>query len=90
MFGKNNVNFPDAWMETVFCFLCFHQQRLLYRLMDFEIKSSVETFRQTTSESRDDQTCGVKVCFTKKTQKQLPVGHNAVGSESPYFLCPYK
>jgi len=57
--------------------------------MDFETKSSVEMFRQNTSEVSDDKTCRVKVCVTKKTQKYLPVCHDAVGSASPYFLHSY-
>jgi len=57
--------------------------------MDFETEGSVEMFRQNTSEVSDDKTCRVKVCVTKKTQKHLPVWHDAVGSVSPYFLRSY-
>ena len=49
----------------------------------------METFQQNTSEVRDDKTCRVKVCVTKKTQKHLPVWHDDVGSDSPYFLRSY-
>jgi len=57
--------------------------------MDFETESSVEMFRQNTSEISDDKTCRIKVCVTKKTQNHLPVWHDAVGSVSPYFLRSY-
>lgn len=76
-------------MEIVFSFLCIHNLRLLYRLVDFETERSVETFQQNTSEIRDDKTRRIKVCVTKKTHKHLPVWHDAVGSLSPYFLRSY-
>jgi hypothetical protein len=70
-------------------FLCFHKLRLLYRLMDFETESFVETFQQTTIEVHEDKTCRVKVCVTKKTQKHLPVWHDVVCSVSPYFILSF-
>lgn len=60
-------------MESVFCFFFFHQLKLLYRLIYFEIKSSVEKFQQNTSEGCGDKTYSVKVCAKKMTQKHLSV-----------------
>jgi hypothetical protein len=54
-----------GWKQfSVFC--AFINKRLLYDLMDFEIKSSVETFCQTTIEGRDDKACRVTVCYEEE------------------------